>query len=98
MQLKVIWTRSARFQLKDACDYIKKDSLTNSEKVRKKILAASMSLSSQPKKHPLDKYKINNDGSYRTFIVYRYRISYRIQESEITILRMRHTSMEPMKY
>jgi len=37
MEYKVGWTRSARVQLKELCNYIKQDSLTNSEKVRKKF-------------------------------------------------------------
>jgi len=98
MKLKLSSTRSARTQLKDACNYIKKDSEVNAEKVRKKILAASRLLPLHPKKHPTDKYKLNNDGRHGTFIQYRYRNSYKIQESGITIIRIRHTSMEPLEY
>ena len=96
--MKISWTKSARAQLKSACDYIKQDSAVNSEKVRKRILAAAMSLALHPNKHPADKHKTDNDGSYRAFVVYRYRISYLVQDSEITIMRVRHTSMEPLEY
>ena len=37
-----------------------------------------------------DKYKKNNDGSYRAFQVFSYRISYRITTTEIKMLRLRH--------
>lgn len=98
MKLNVVWDLHARVNLREAYIYIKKDSIDNAEKVRKKILTATETLSLHPKKHPADKYKINNDGSYRAFIVYRYRISYKIQETEIRIIRVRHTSMEPLEY
>jgi plasmid stabilization system protein ParE len=98
MKLNVIWDSHARIHLSEAYKYIRKDSIDNAEKVRKKILAATDTLSVHPKKYPADKYKINNDGSYRAFIVYRYRISYKIQDTEIRILRIRHTSMEPLEY
>jgi len=98
MKLKVTWTRYARVQLKEVYNYVKGDSVVNAEKVRKRIFAATSSLSLHPKKYPADKDRINNDGNFRAFIVYRYRISYQIQEAEILILRVRHTSMEPLPY
>ena len=51
-----------------------------------------------PEKFPLDKYKINNDGSYRAFEKHRYRVAYRVLETEIKIITIRHTSMEPIEY
>ena len=45
-----------------------------------------------------DKYRINNDGSFRAYELHRYRIAYRLTEKEIIILRVRHTSMEPKQY
>ena len=45
-----------------------------------------------------DKLKTNNDGSYRAFELYRYRIAYRFIEKEIRIFRVRHTSREPKEY
>jgi len=98
MEQKVLWSRTAKIHLNEAYQYIKKDSRANAKKVKNKILAKSASLNSHPQKYPVDRDKINNDGSYRSFIVYRYRISYRITESVIMILRMRHTSMEPLNY
>ncbi|MGB0948547.1 MAG: type II toxin-antitoxin system RelE/ParE family toxin [Marinirhabdus sp.] len=42
-------------------------------------------------------HKIGNDGSYRAFEKHSYRVSYRITENEIRILRLRHTSRNPLK-
>ena len=94
----VIWSKAAKVQLQKAFNYISQDSLQNAEKIRDKIINLTLSLSEHPEIYPLDKYKQNNDGSYRAFEVYRYRISYRIVNHDIHIVRMRHTSMSPLVY
>ena len=90
--------KSAAAQLKNAFEYIKRDSPVNAQKVRKEIIEACKQLYKFPEKYPPDKYKIDNDGSFRAFTLYNYRISYEIQETGISILRIRHTSMEPLNY
>ena len=48
--------------------------------------------------YPPDKYRKNNDGSFRAYELHRYRIAYRVTEKEIIIVRVRHTGMEPKQY
>ncbi|MBE7171780.1 MAG: type II toxin-antitoxin system RelE/ParE family toxin [Williamsia sp.] len=48
--------------------------------------------------HPLDKYKKENDGSYRCFELHRHRISYRVKDQETIMARVRHTSQQPQQY
>lgn len=55
-------------------------------------------LPDQPEMFPPDKFKKNNDGSWRAFEKLRYRISYRVTAKEIRIVRMRHTSRSPLQY
>ena len=87
-------------QLESIHKYIleESDSLTTADKVINKILTSSKVLSEQPEMHPTDKYKLNNTGSYRAYEVYSYRIAYRILKDKVRILRVRHTSREPLKY
>jgi hypothetical protein len=54
-------------QLKKAFEYIRKDSYQNALKVRNEIVAISEMLSLNPERFAPDKFKINNDGSYRAF-------------------------------
>jgi plasmid stabilization system protein ParE len=85
-------------QFEVAIKYISADSIQNAEKVRKEILEKIEKLILHPEIYSPDKYKTNNDGSYRAFELHRYRIAYRVLENEIFILRVRHTSREPKKY
>jgi len=85
-------------QLKTAINYIKKDSSQNALKVKNDIFTVAKSLPLQPEKFPLDKYKIDNDGGYRAFEKHHYRVTYRVTETEIRVLTIRHTSMEPFEY
>jgi plasmid stabilization system protein ParE len=84
--------------LTKAYKYILKDSYQNAEKVKASILASTRKLTDSPEVHPPDKYRKNNDGSFRAYELLHYRIAYRITEKEIIIVRVRHTSMEPVKY
>ncbi len=96
--VKIVWRKLALLQLKEAFDYIKKDSLQSAENVRNAIFSATDNLKYNPEIHPLDKYRKNNDGTFRAFEIYSYRIAYQITKSEIRILRVRHTKQEPLGY
>lgn len=91
-----IWSKSAKKHIQAAFDFIKHDSLQNAEKVRDEIIDASIELVLNAEIHSLDKYKLNNDGTYRAFELHRYRVSYRVLKNEIRIVRLRHTSRSPL--
>jgi len=97
-EMTVNWNKRSLKQLEDACNYIKQDSIKSALKVKNDIFSVTDSLAIYPGKYPLDKYKKNNDGSYRAFTLHHYRIAYRVLPSEIKILRLRHSSMEPLEY
>lgn len=71
------------------------DSVQNAEGVRVQLLQKIDQLIAFPDIYPKDKYKANNDGSYRAFELHHYRVSYRIMKNGIKIVRLRHTSMIP---
>lgn len=96
--LEVNWSNIALSQMGQICKYISKDSLKNAEKVRSDIFACTRSLSTYPEKYPLDKFKLDNDGTYRAFERHHLRIIYRVRAMEVKILRVRLTSMEPLPY
>ena len=57
-----------------------------------------MELTDHPEKHPRDKYRLNNDVSYRAFEIYKYRISYHFSQEKIIVIMIRHTNMEPKSH
>ena len=98
MALQIKWNRQAILQFDNAIAYIEKDSPDNAERVRTNILLRITELSTHPEKYNPDKFKLNNDGSFRAFEIYSYRVSYRYINDEIWILRIRHTKMNPKEY
>lgn len=94
----VVWTPKAIAELRKAYDYICKDSPQNAKKVVDELILLTDQLSLQPEMFPPDKFKKNNDGSWRAFEKHRYRISYRITRLEVRVVRMRHASRTPRQY
>jgi plasmid stabilization system protein ParE len=91
-----VWSKRAKAELRKAYYYILLDSLQNAEMVRDDIIALTLDLSKHPEKHSLDKFKKDNDGTWRAFEKHHYRVSYRITERGIRIVRLRHTSKSPL--
>ena len=95
---EVVWTKRSQQHLKKIYDYINRESPQNALKVINAITTAVAKTIANPEIYAPDKYKKDNDGSYRAFEKYSHRISYRFSKKVIRILRVRHTSMEPKKY
>lgn len=94
----VLWSTRAEKQFKELYDYIKKDSVNNAAKVRADIIALTHKIALHPEIYPLDKYRKNNNGSFRASELHSYRIAYRITAKSIIIIRIRHTKRQPKMY
>ncbi len=75
-KLKIVIDNEAKLQLREAYNYIKKKSEQNAKKVSIEIVASIKDLIKNPEKHSIDKFRLNNDGSYRAYEIYKYRITY----------------------
>lgn len=95
---QIVWTKRSQQHLKAVYKYISEDSPQNALKVIEDIAVAMNKAVSNPEFYNPDKYKVNNDGSYRAFEKHRYRIVYRYKKGIIRVLRVRHTKMEPKEY
>lgn len=98
MSIIVKWNKKAINQFDEAIKYIETKSTLNAQKVEEDLIGAIQKIIQQPERHPVDKFKLNNDGSFRAFELHQYRISYRYIKKEIRILRVRHTKMNPMTF
>jgi plasmid stabilization system protein ParE len=92
---RVIWSERARVSLKAHCEYIKQDSVPAAKKVKSEIIKASKELALHPEKYQLDEYYPNNPGNIRRFFKWSYRIVYQLNEQDIAILNVLHSSQEP---
>lgn len=95
---QLVQTKRSQQHLKAAYDHINENSPQNAIKVVKVIAKAMNKAINNPEFYGPDKYKINNDGSYRAFEKYHYRIAYRYSKNIIRVLRIRYTKREPAKF
>lgn len=95
---KITWDKTAIIQFNKALLHIANDSIQNAEAVRAEIIEKIEELPRYPEMYAPDKYKTNNDINYRAFELHSLRVAYYISTDTIRILRVRHTSREPLKY
>jgi plasmid stabilization system protein ParE len=93
-----VWSKAAKAELHKAYLYILLDSFQNAKMVRDDIIDATINIAEHPEKYPPDKFKNDNDGTWRAFELHHYRISYRIMQNEIRVVRLRHTSRSPLNF
>ncbi|MBL7942370.1 MAG: type II toxin-antitoxin system RelE/ParE family toxin [Flavobacteriales bacterium] len=97
---RISWDREALDQLKAILDYLSKQSAKAPGIVKLAIVSRIELIRNNPLIFEIDKLKDPPQKEFRAFVVFSYRISYQINTdtSEIRILRIRHTSREPLGY
>ena len=95
---QIIWSKNAETQYYEILEYLFEEAPQAIDIVANKILDMIESLPTQYNNHPPDRFKKNNDGSFKTALVFSYRISYQITDTNAIVLRIRHTSREPLNY
>ena len=82
IEKKIVIHNEAKVALKKPYKYIQKDSFENARKVKSGILNSIEELSKHPLKHPPDKYKRDNDLTFRAYELFSYRITYQVSDAE----------------
>lgn len=95
---RIVWTRRSQTHLAAAHKFIAQDSKKQADKVVANIASAVYKAIENPEYYNPDKFKVDNDGSYRAFEKHHFRISYRFTATVIRVLRVRHTKMSINKY
>jgi plasmid stabilization system protein ParE len=94
--MKIKWSKTAVDNLISAIEYLEeKGYYKYAIKLESEILNAVFELPKTYLLYELDRFKLNNDNTFKAFVVDKYRISFRVNSSEIQILRIRHTSRKP---
>ena len=97
--MNIKWNKTAIKQLFEIIQFIEEKQFEEyAKKFETEILNKIRLLPKSYIYQAFDKYKINNDGTFRAFEYDRYRISFRVKNSEIRILHIRHTSRLPRTY
>lgn len=95
----LVWDKIALDHLKEIYDSLKTgDNLNFANKIKNTVLKTAKELLDNPYIYEQDRYKFDNDGSFRAFVKFKYRVAYKITETQIRIIRVRHTSREPIEY
>ncbi|MBK8310496.1 MAG: type II toxin-antitoxin system RelE/ParE family toxin [Chitinophagaceae bacterium] len=66
-KLEIVWTKRSQNDMRNAFDYISQDSVQNAVSVLEDIVAMANKAITNPEFFAPDKFKENNDGSYRAF-------------------------------
>ena len=97
--MEIKWSKSALYQFEKALDFIiDKGFFDYAIKLEDNILLSVENLVENYNIYPTDKYKRDNDGTYHAFEIDEYRVSYRVKNSQVKIIRIRHTSRRIRKY
>lgn len=97
---KIIWDRKALEHFKDILTYLDKQSKQAPKIVKDAIISRLDVIKTNPLISELDKLKDSPNKDFRAFVVFSYRVTYQIKSDakEIRVLRVRHTSREPLGY
>ncbi|WP_026705655.1 type II toxin-antitoxin system RelE/ParE family toxin [Flavobacterium soli] len=100
MEKEIVWTETALEQLQDIYFYILEESKSFSiaDKVIDRIMDSVTILKSRWEIYEIDEMRLPNSHDYRAFEIYSYRISYKVTDTSIFIIRIRHTSRNPKSF
>ncbi len=98
MDLRVLWTDTARFQLEDIYDYYKtKASLKVAKKIVTQILDRTTKLESNPTVGQIEELLKERTNSYRYLVEGNYKILYWIEDNYIKIASVFDCRQNPKK-
>jgi plasmid stabilization system protein ParE len=97
-KIVVTWSTDALSHFAEILDYLHSESPLAALTVGKAILDTVEKLPIHPLAHPPDRFRKIKSTDFRAFSVFSYRISYYVDKTEIIILRIRHTSREPLQF
>lgn len=97
---KIVWDRNALDNFKELLAYLSTQSNQAPKIVKEGILSRLEIIKRNWLICETDKLKDTPEKEFRAFVIYNYRITYQIKADakEIRVIRIRHTSSEPLGY
>ena len=96
-KFSVLWDEKAVSELKAIYDFIYNDSPSAAAKVRDELFRTTKDLKTMPRKFQVYAFADELSGEYRSVVRWRYRIIYEVMKDAVHIVRIIHTSKEPLK-
>jgi len=97
---KIIWDRKALDHFKDILVYLENQNKQAPIIVKNAVISRLNVIKTNPLISVQDQLKDPPNKDFRAFVVFSYRVTYQIKldAKEIRVLRIRHTSREPLGY
>lgn len=97
---KIVWDVQALEHFQSILGYLEKQSEQAPKIVKSAILSRINSIKNNPNVYEIDKLKDNPNKEFRAFVVFSFRVTYQVKTdlNQIRIIRIRHTSREPLGY
>ncbi|MDX2174002.1 MAG: type II toxin-antitoxin system RelE/ParE family toxin [Bacteroidota bacterium] len=97
---KIVWDVKALNDFKEILEYLGNKDPQAPKIVKQGVLSRLTVIKTDAFIYEADKLKENINKEFRAFVVYSYRVTYqiKIETTEIRIIRIRHTSREPLGY
>ncbi len=97
-KFEVIWDKEALNVFKEILSFLSKQSAQAPKIVKESVLSRLDAIKTNPLIFEADKLKEPANKEFRAFIIYSYRVTYQIKSQVIRVIRVRHTSREPLGY
>jgi plasmid stabilization system protein ParE len=94
----IVWSKTAQKQYFEILEYLTNEAPQAIDIVGNALLDMIENLSTDHNLHPPDRFKKKNDRTFKAAVVMTYRISYLVESEHVYILRIRHTSREPLMF
>ena len=96
----VVWDKNALEHFKEILDFLSKQSSQAPKIVKDGVLSRLDDVKKNALIFETDKLKDPSSKEFRAFVIYSYRVTYQIKlaTKEIRVIRIRHTSREPLGY
>ena len=97
---QILWDENALSDFIQVLNYLEERSEQAPKIVKSAVLDRLDQIRLSPLLFEADSLKRPSDNRFRAFVVFSYRVTYMVNKEsmEIYVLRIRHTSREPMKY